>query len=45
VCGIAATLADVWARARKEGAPPHRIADGIVEERLRAARSARKEAP
>jgi leucine dehydrogenase len=38
VRGIAATLADVWARARKEGAPPHRIADGIVEERLRAAR-------
>jgi leucine dehydrogenase len=45
VRGIAVTLADVWARARKEGAPPHRIADGIVEERLRAARSARKEAP
>jgi leucine dehydrogenase len=43
VRGIADTLADVWARARKEGTPPHRIADGIVEERLHAARAARKE--
>jgi len=45
VRGIADTLADVWARAREERTPPHRIADGIVEERLRAARAARKEAP
>jgi leucine dehydrogenase len=45
VRGIADTLADVWARARQGGQPPHRIADGIVEERLRAARAARKEAP
>jgi leucine dehydrogenase len=43
VRGIADTLADVWARARKEGTPPHRIADAIVEERLRVARASRKE--
>jgi leucine dehydrogenase len=44
VRGIADTLGDVWSRARAEGAPPHRVADRIVEERLRAARAAGKEA-
>jgi leucine dehydrogenase len=44
VRGIADTLGDVWTRAEKEGAPPHLIADRIVEERLGAARAARKEA-
>jgi len=44
VRGIADTLADVWTRARQEGAPPHRIADRMVEERLAAARAARLEA-
>jgi leucine dehydrogenase len=44
VRGIADTLADVWARAREEGAPPHRIADRMVEQRLAAARAAGPEA-
>ena len=44
VRGIADTLGDVWSRARAEGAPPHRVADRIVEERLAAARAAGKEA-
>jgi leucine dehydrogenase len=44
VRGIADTLGDLWTRAEKEGAPPHRVADRIVEERLAAARAARKEA-
>jgi len=44
VRGIADTLADVWARARREGAPPHRIADRMVEERLAAARAPGPEA-
>ena len=44
VRGIADTLGDVWSRARAAGAPPHRIADGIVEERLAEARAAGKEA-
>ena len=42
--GIAGTLADVWARARAERTPPHRIADRMVEERLAAARAAGPEA-
>jgi leucine dehydrogenase len=43
VRGIADTLGDVWTRARREGTPPHRIADRIVEERLAAGRAARRE--
>jgi len=43
VRGIADTLGEVWRRARTEGAPPHRIADRMVEERLGAARAARRE--
>ena len=43
VRGIADTLGDVWTRARREGVPPHRIADRIVEERLGAARARRGE--
>jgi len=43
VRGIADTLGEVWRRAQTEGAPPHRIADRIVEERLGAARAARRE--
>ncbi len=43
VRGIADTLGEVWRRAQAEGAPPHRIADRIVEERLGAARAARRE--
>ena len=43
VRGIADTLGEVWRRARTEGAPPHRIADRIVEERLGAARAAQRE--
>jgi glutamate dehydrogenase/leucine dehydrogenase len=43
VRGIADTLGEVWRRAQTEGAPPHRIADRIVEERLAAARAARRE--
>jgi leucine dehydrogenase len=43
VRGIADTLGEVWRRARTEGAPPHRIADRLVEERLGAARAARRE--
>jgi leucine dehydrogenase len=42
VRGIAGTLADVWERARREGAPPHRVADAIVEKRLAAARTGRE---
>jgi leucine dehydrogenase len=44
VRGIADTLADVWARAREEGTPPHLIADRMVEQRLAAARAAGPEA-
>lgn len=40
VRGIADTVAEVWGRARREGAPPHRVADAIVEKRLAAARAA-----
>ena len=43
VRGIADTLGEVWRRAQTEGTPPHRIADRIVEERLAAARTARRE--
>ncbi|HEU0092753.1 MAG TPA: Glu/Leu/Phe/Val dehydrogenase family protein, partial [Vicinamibacteria bacterium] len=43
VRGIGDTLGEVWRRAQTEGAPPHRIADRIVEERLAAARAARRE--
>jgi glutamate dehydrogenase/leucine dehydrogenase len=43
VRGIADTLGEVWRRAQTEGAPPHRIADRMVEERLAAARAARRE--
>jgi leucine dehydrogenase len=43
VRAIADTLAGVWARAREEDAPPHRIADRIVEQRLAAARAGRRE--
>lgn len=39
VKGIADTVDGVWARARDEGVPPHRVADRIVEERIRSARA------
>ncbi|HUG52045.1 MAG TPA: Glu/Leu/Phe/Val dehydrogenase dimerization domain-containing protein [Vicinamibacteria bacterium] len=39
VRGIARTLSAVWTRARREEAPPHRVADAMVEERLAAARA------
>jgi len=42
VRGIGETLADVWSRARGEDTPPHRMADRMVEERLRAARARKK---
>ena len=35
---IGGRLAALWARARAEGVPPHRLADRIAEERLAAAR-------
>jgi leucine dehydrogenase len=38
VKGIADTLEDVWARARDEGVPPHRVADRMAEERIRRGR-------
>ena len=41
VRAIGETLAAVWARARAEGAPPHRVADRMAEERLAAARGGR----
>jgi leucine dehydrogenase len=41
VAQIGDRLADLWARARREGVPPHRLADRIAEERLAAARKAR----
>jgi glutamate dehydrogenase/leucine dehydrogenase len=44
VRGIADTLGEVWARAREEGVPPHRIADRMVEQRLAAARTGGQEA-
>lgn len=43
VRAIAETVAGVWARAREEGAPPHRVADRMVEDRLAAARARRRE--
>jgi leucine dehydrogenase len=42
VRGIGDTVAQIWTRARAEGAPPHRIADRMVEERLAAGRAARR---
>ena len=33
---------EVWRRAREEGTPPHRISDRMAEERLVAARAARR---
>jgi leucine dehydrogenase len=44
VRGIADTVAEVWGQARREGAPPHRVADRVVEKRLAAARAARERA-
>jgi leucine dehydrogenase len=41
VAAIGPRLAAIWERARKEGAPPHRIADRIAEERLAAVRQGR----
>jgi leucine dehydrogenase len=45
VRAIGETVSEVWARARKADAPPHRIADGMVEERLAAGRAARRARP
>ena len=45
VRGIGETVAAVWSRARGEGAPPHRIADRMAEERLAAGRAARRARP
>jgi leucine dehydrogenase len=45
VRAIGETVSEVWARARKADAPPHRIADGMVEERLAAGRTARRARP
>jgi leucine dehydrogenase len=39
---IGETLADVFARARAEDAPTHRVADRMAEERLAAARAERR---
>ena len=38
---IGGRLSALWARARREGVPPHRLADRIAEERLAAARRQR----
>ena len=38
---IGGRLSALWARARREGVPPHRLADRIAEERLAAARKQR----
>jgi len=38
---IGGRLSALWARARREGVAPHRLADRIAEERLAAARSQR----
>lgn len=43
VRGIGGRLRELWARAEEEGVPPHVVADRMVEERLAAARGARKE--
>lgn len=39
---IGPRVGELWARSRAEGLPPHRIADRIVEQRLEAARAARR---
>jgi leucine dehydrogenase len=39
--GIGARVAEVWERARHEGAPSHRVADRMAEERLAEARERR----
>jgi leucine dehydrogenase len=41
VRGIADTLSGVWARAKEESVPPHRVADRMVEEKLRKRRGTR----
>jgi glutamate dehydrogenase/leucine dehydrogenase len=38
---IGGRLAEMWARARREGVAPHRLADRIAEERVAAARRRR----
>jgi len=38
---IGGRLAEIWARARREGVAPHRLADRIAEERVAAARRRR----
>lgn len=38
---IGGRLAELWARARREGVAPHRLADRIAEERVAAARKPR----
>jgi leucine dehydrogenase len=42
VRGIGARLGEIFDRARSEGVAPHRVADRIAEERLAAARAARR---
>jgi leucine dehydrogenase len=37
--GIGPKLTALWARARSEGVPPHRVADRMVEERLARGRA------
>jgi leucine dehydrogenase len=41
VRGIGDTVSEVWARARRERAAPHRVADRMAEERLAEGRAAR----
>jgi len=41
VDAIGGRLAEIWARARREGVAPHRLADRIAEERVAAARRRR----
>jgi len=43
VRAIGDTVAEIWAGSRREDAPPARVADAIVEQRLAAARAAREE--
>ncbi len=38
---IGPRLLALWARAREEGLPPHRVADRMAEERIAAARARR----
>jgi leucine dehydrogenase len=42
VRGIGDTVADIWARSHRDDVPPARVADGIVDKRLAAARAARE---